>query len=63
MNYRIVELTRQDGSVVYVLEREDSENQYGWSSVWRHEDLEEVRAAKRKRENPVAGTKMRVIED
>jgi hypothetical protein len=63
MKLRIVELTRPDDSVIYVLEREDAANEYGWSSVWRHTDLEEVRAAKAKRENPSAGIKMRVIED
>ena len=61
-NFRIVELTRSDDSIIYILEKEDPSNEFGWSSVWRHTDLEEVRAAKRKRENPMPNPKVRVID-
>jgi len=63
MNYRIVELERADGTVTYILEQEDPTNQFGWSSVWRNEDLDEVRKAKAKREKGGGVTgKTRVIE-
>lgn len=61
--YRIVELTKADNSITYILEKEDPDNEYGWSSVWRDPDLELVREAKRKREQGgPTGVKTRVID-
>ena len=59
MKYRIVELEREDTSIIYVLEREEGNGE--WFSVWRNEDLDEVRAAKKKREGRDV-VKRRVIE-
>lgn len=51
-NYRIVELTHADDSVIYILEQDDPNTETGWKSVWRSPDLQLIREAKAKRENP-----------
>lgn len=48
--FRIVELQLSSGGVTYVLEQEDPASEFGWTSVWRNEDLDLIREAKAKRE-------------
>jgi hypothetical protein len=61
--FRIVELQLTSGAVTYVLEQEDPASEFGWTSVWRNEDLELIREAKAKREGRGgAVTSRKVIE-
>ena len=64
MDYRIVELTKADNTITYILEKEDPDNEFGWASVWRDPDLRLVREAKLKREQglPPSGFKTRVVD-
>lgn len=58
-NYRIVEIEFDNGDKKYRLEKSAPGGE--WVSVYQHESLEEIRAAKLKRETQTT-VKVKVIE-
>jgi hypothetical protein len=60
-SFRIVALEYDNGDVTYVLET-DKGSKDEWSSIFRSPDLEEIRAAKAKREAQFKPVKRTVID-
>jgi hypothetical protein len=62
LQFRIVELTKENGDLVYVVEKSADGSE--WESIYRTRELEQARDVKRERElkQPVPIVSQRVIE-